>query len=510
MSWTLVHSDPTAGTLAGMIAFNGIVYANASHTRRWDGAASDVILFTNHPFPSAFGSGDMAIASGTLYGAELTNGGTQSAIYRYNGVPDNWTLVDDPGVGVNPNVLAGIRLNYAGTTLLHNCGVIGTSKVRRSADGTTWFDDTLTGLSRTRNRHVAVTASGEFALVRKTSDNHDYMAMRSGTSWTITGVDMTAANYTLYNHVGDFHHALFAIRGSDNKVLYSEDGGATWTATSITHVGGGNIFGWGVGGGFTFLTTNSKLYQWNAVANDFTQIDTLPAGKVFLAGGLVLWNGLLYVGANDDIYVNDSFVYTTNDLSASIAPVAMDVSADDYYLYVAALTNSSQPLLLRLFADLTTDPAVVYNPAAGDTIGVRCGDLNENWVWIAGDFGTPLVRLSEDDGATWITKDPGTWVGVVTSFVVGPDDDNLVLAVTDGDDDLHETEDGGLNWDTLNAAMPFDVSAMDRLYFNLDEIVFGVDAAGADRVRYTPNNGTDLEDITAGTPNFKVNDLIVG
>jgi hypothetical protein len=215
----------------------------------------------------------------------------------------------------------------------------------------------------------------------------------------------------------------------------------------------------------------------------------------------------------DEIRVDTAIVYEEEKsftTSVNYSPVAMSVSPDDYYVYVGVLDGSSNPVLLQLLADLSADSIKAYDPGAGSAIGVHCADLNEEWVWIAGEFGGAVkVRVSIDDGATWSTRDPGTWNGVALPIVLGPDDDNLVLVPTDGDDDLFETDDGGLNWATLNAALPFDVNGMDRLDLNLDEIMIGSDA---DRgIRYSPNNGVTLHDLSdVAMANVRVSDLIIG
>lgn len=218
------------------------------------------------------------------------------------------------------------------------------------------------------------------------------------------------------------------------------------------------------------------------------------------------------VVSNVDWYLDTWELYEPPSYDATVgglAPTTMDVSADDYYLYVGILDGSNQPILLRLLSDLSADPDKMYEPGAGTAIGVKCGDEYESVVWIAGDFGTPLVRLSIDDGATWVTKDPGTWAGVALPFVVGPWWDDLFLVPTDGDDDMHETEDGGLNWATLNASLPIDVGGMDRLDINLDEIVIGSDA-GRD-IYYSPNNAAGFEDISdLGMTDVRITDVVVG
>lgn len=189
---------------------------------------------------------------------------------------------------------------------------------------------------------------------------------------------------------------------------------------------------------------------------------------------------------------------------------AMDVDKNDDYLYVAVL-DSGNPKLVQQDTALSMVASEKYDPGAGSAINVVCGDEYSEWIWICGDFGgTDKVAVSIDGGDNWIIKDPGTWNGVAQPMLIGPDNDNIVLVATNGDDDMFETEDGGLSWHTLQDNLPFDLGAVDRLDINPDEAIIGADTAGADRVRYTPNEFDTLHDITVGTPNSPVTSVIVG
>lgn len=198
-----------------------------------------------------------------------------------------------------------------------------------------------------------------------------------------------------------------------------------------------------------------------------------------------------------------------------------DISDDGVFLYIAVEIPGADPSyrLLRVVLPEFFDPPdsawycalTMFDPGVdSESIAVVCGDELLQLVWVFGDFGAGVkVRVSIDDGATWTTKDPGSWAGNAYPGVVGPYWDDLMLIATDGDDDMHETEDGGLNWLTLNAGLPFDIGGMDRLDINLDEIVIGSDADKT--IQYSPNNAATFEDVTdAGMPNVQITSVIVG
>jgi hypothetical protein len=317
-----------------------------------------------------------------------------------------------------------------------------------------------------------------------TNDTYSFFRNRTGVNWVTRSTDWGVIRTNIADlDIHDHAPSVFDL---------------TYEVVALLSTGGGN---------------QDQVRFWNPIGLTF-DLDGTPNASDRVMQEPCYWAGYLYVLVeNDGIYVRDDPIGPVAEEDFEVgawSPTAMSVSPDDYYVYVGLLDGSSNPVLLQLLSDLSADPIKAYDPGAGSAIGVHCADFNEEWVWIAGEFGgTAKVRVSIDDGATWTTKDPGTWSGVALPIVLGPDWDNLVLVPTDGDDDLFETEDGGLNWATLNNSLPFDVAGMDRLDLNLDEIVMGSDA---DRgIRYSPNNGVTLHDLSdVAMANVKVSDLIIG
>lgn len=513
MSWSIDHGHgsnmfelATVGLAGGVVHGQGTIFF--THVYTWNGAADTQIWSTNP------GIGyDFAVYYGSLYAAikETIGGNVHPVVYRYNGSPDNWTRVDDPGYdsGVS-GFIPFIGASYDSSRLLSIPEFVdtpGTVYIRSSPDGTVWTTDTVAGVIRVSGPRLQPTALGDYILaVVGGSDYRVYK--RNGTTWNATSGNIYGV-YDMLTARGSGFSVLHAYRIADNALMYSTDDGASWdVAATPTQSGGARIFAMA---GYEFLTTNGNVYQWNRATNDWDLYDAMPASNY--AQGMSVYGGELYLArmTSQFLYVNDApLMEVSFTVPVNWSPTAMSVSPDDYYAYVGVLDDSSNPVLLQLLSDLTADPIKAYDPGAGSAIGVQCADLNEEWVWIAGAFGgTIKVRVSIDDGATWSTRDPGSWSGVALPLVVGPDDDNLVLVPTDGDDNLFETEDGGLNWATLNAALPFDVNGMDRLDLNLDEIMMGSDAGRS--IRYSPNNGATLHDLSdVAMANVRVSDLIIG
>jgi hypothetical protein len=437
----------------------------------------------------------------------------EAYVFRWNG-SQSWTAVDT--VSVTPGVIASTPRIAASPdrlawTYRKRPGAVTLSPLRGSSNGTSWNQDVATGcvlLYYDRSQYDDLLATidngGGIRLAYRNT---------SGSTWSA----LNAVDYGVWRLQGTDSNYSFIINYSNERTYYSTDFGDanTW------ETGQGDMYAWSYTGcvfefgdetviqGTTDFNRD-EIWFWDDDTKSFA-FDGQPANNTIVKG-LEYYNGSLYALLdNTGIYVRDDPIGPVVTKAYSIgAPEAMDVSADDYYLYVGVLDGSSQPVLLRLLADLSVDPTKVYEPGAGSAIGVQCGDESEDWVWIAGDFGGGIkVRNSIDDGTTWTTKDPGTWNGVALPHIVGPWWDNLVLVPTDGDDTLRETEDGGLNWADLNAALPFDVGGMDRLDINLDEIVIGSDA-GRD-IQYSPNNAASFEDITdVSMADVPVTDVIIG
>jgi hypothetical protein len=190
------------------------------------------------------------------------------------------------------------------------------------------------------------------------------------------------------------------------------------------------------------------------------------------------------------------------------------INADGTFIYLALLDGGT-PILTKIATNLLSDGTTVFNPGAGDNIGVQCGKFDANTVWIAGNFGgTDTVEKSENAGSSFTVKDPATF-DPVTSFVVGPDSDDRVLVFTDTSSSvistsIHETTDNGASWDQKDSGLGFTSKAVERLDINVEELVTGNEAGANDNIHYSPNTGQDLEDYSTGFPAQDVTKVIVG
>lgn len=187
-----------------------------------------------------------------------------------------------------------------------------------------------------------------------------------------------------------------------------------------------------------------------------------------------------------------------------------DISADGLFIYIALFTNLGSPMLVKFSTAIDANGSEVFSPGAGGRIGVQCGVLGADVVWVAGEFdGTNVIEKSENAGTTFIVKDNGT-IGVIRAFKVGPWDDNRVLIVDNDNGDILETIDDGATWTTINSSVTPLINAISRLSKNLEEVVFVNQGGGTDSIDYSVNSGANLEDFQTGVyPNANGTGVVV-
>jgi hypothetical protein len=335
----------------------------------------------------------------------------------------------------------------------------------------------------------------------------------AGNNWAALNAGATSAGIFLGTGDG---RSFYKATGGAGVIRWSTD----WDVTNNNIAGAWSVPDqpciweilsdtWGIG-----LSTNvnrDEVRIWNPGTLTF-DLDGTPSAGNGVKPRPVLWGGYLYVAVSGvGIFIRDTPIGPVAVVAYSVSQPAqgMDVSADDEYLHVGVLLGGL-PILLRLPADLSADPTVVFNPGVGMQIAVQCGRQHDDLVLIYGDFNTDKVELSLDDGATWSVIDPGGWSGLAFPAVLGPDDDDRILIAVDDELTLFETPDAGATWDGLNVAMPFSVGGMDRLGVNPAEIVVGSRNPRPDRVYYSPNSAASFEDVSAGTVNTETTQILVG
>lgn len=186
------------------------------------------------------------------------------------------------------------------------------------------------------------------------------------------------------------------------------------------------------------------------------------------------------------------------------------ISANGTYVYIAALNDSGFPVLLQMDTTLTNDADYVFDPGAGDFIGVECGRQDNDVIWVAGQFdGTNVIEKSEDAGSSFTVKDDGT-IGSIRAFAVGPFNDQRVIVFDDDNGDLLETLDDGATWTTINAAVTPTINTIARFSENPDECVFGNAGGVSNSIDYSIDKGENLTDYQTGVyPNADTTKVIV-
>jgi hypothetical protein len=256
-------------------------------------------------------------------------------------------------------------------------------------------------------------------------------------------------------------------------------------------------------------STDGQMRQINVsgttvTVGDSVQFESGAITDFALNTNLTATTGMIVYADNGDSDKGKAVIVTLSSIGVAgeldIAPMRKpaDIDASGTFLYIAALDSNGFPVLVKLATSLAADGTLVFNPAAGTDIGVQCGRFDADTIWVAGAFdGTNVVEKSEDAGDTFSVKDTGAF-GDVEAFVVGPDSDKRVLISDVTNDDIQETLDDGSNWTQINGSVGFDINAIARLGENVQEAVFGNDAAANDVIDYSVNSGDDMEDYTTG------------
>ena len=491
-----------------------IVYATSAvlniHVYIWNGLVeTEIGDFSTHS----------TLASLVVFGDHVyvrvwdLNGVTNDVrVYRYDGTPGVWTLVDE-----RLAVACGFLCDTAQLAATHDLSsyLFNNNQCEsRSFPHPGWASDTLpAGASYIDDVLFALTNGNIYSFNCNLTDN--FVKCDTATFiWSQIG-PLPGVHENVVDMNGEGFTALYIWRIADGEIRFSQDDAGSWGDTGIITTAAPYLLSSKVGSVLhEFIIDNAAAPKVISYLDPSTM--TWGAAATWAGAwitGVAIWNNRLHISVGNSIYYEDTFTPYVASKDISVGgnfALAFDVNADDSYLYIATIM-ATRPVLFRMISSLAAGPIKVYEPGAGDYANVLCGGENKEWVWIAGNFGVPKLRVSIDYGVTWITKDPG-WANTASPFHVGPSSDNLVEAILD-DNSVQETDDGGLTWVQRSADIGVVTYSMDRLDVHPDEEVTGADLteAGVVRVQYTPNNFGSNNDVT-GTipPDAFVTSVIVG
>jgi hypothetical protein len=180
---------------------------------------------------------------------------------------------------------------------------------------------------------------------------------------------------------------------------------------------------------------------------------------------------------------------------------SLATTSDGAYIYVALEDAAGLPVILRAArADLATWE-IAYAPGAGSAANVAAVPSSADQMLFFGNFGTDVTVVSHVVSTAAETDISPASLGakVVNTLQVDPSEALTIQVTVSTDQDFLATYDGGDNWTSLNAALGFDATAQLAFWagdYDYDRSFLGGAISALSELRYTPNEGASLSDIT--------------
>lgn len=376
--------------------------------------------------------------------------------------------------------------------------------------------------------------NGQYACVTYRADTplqiHAQVLSVSGTTVTSgTEIELTSSTETRIQCevVGmDDTHVLIlweqtssSFSASGGRIVAVSRSGTTLTSGAIGSWGTAST-GSAIQGGCTRLSSSVAVliyYDGDEDAVEFSLSGTTITGSTpleLVSPGANKSLGVAFVGSNKVVVIYDtdqiavatsSLIPVGNSLIIADMPYPCDVDADGTYLYISLLNNTT-PILVQLATSLDADGTIVFDPAAGTNIGVKCSKKDSQTLFVAGEFdGTNTVEKSTDAGVSFSIIDDGA-IGAVTGFAVGPNNDDTIL-ISDENGDVYQSVDNGANW--INQSSSGDIFiSLDRLKTNPDETIGGTDSSPSNQVLFSPDTMRSSSEVLSTSGEIK--GVIVG
>ena len=273
----------------------------------------------------------------------------------------------------------------------------------------------------------------------------------------------------------------------------------------------GNIrFAW-LHAGSLYISCGNSIYKH--VGTGYSLIGTFPYPVYWIAYHDGRWFGLCHNGS--DLPENGIYELTGTEGGSVLIPsvgrthlLSMDSSGQ--YVYVGLLyASDSTPYMQRIPYDLV-NPEIIEVFGAGTWAGVRCDYSHPERVWMFGDFGAvSKVLLSDDWGDTTTDVTDGTWAAneLVRCILPSIYGYNNVIAILSTDQESWQSGDAGTTW-AKTGDLPYGVHCGERDWIKEFNVFVGRVNAGAEHIRYSPNDGVHWYERSGGfEPNAPVTAL---
>lgn len=183
---------------------------------------------------------------------------------------------------------------------------------------------------------------------------------------------------------------------------------------------------------------------------------------------------------------------------------AIAVSADGNNIFLALEDTDGNQLVAKASRSNLSSWAAVYEPGAGTACNVAAVPAQADKMIFYGNFGTDvgvIVHTISTAGNADISP-ASLGAKVINALQVNPSPNTAeLIATVDTDQDVVRTADAGVNWETLDATLGFDATALWALwsgvYYPHRYFVAGDNGANLDLL-YSPNQGASDQDF-AGT-----------
>lgn len=178
---------------------------------------------------------------------------------------------------------------------------------------------------------------------------------------------------------------------------------------------------------------------------------------------------------------------------------AICTTSDGAYIFLALEDSGTGNQVITKVArtDLSSWTAA-YEPGGGSAANVAASG-NPDRVYFYGNFGSGIqvVKHTVSTGANANVSPTGLTTKVVNCLAVNPSDaDELIITVNTDQDVMHST-DAGANWETWDATLAFDATALFALWsgaYELHRYFVAGDVAGTIQLKYSPNEGSSDAD----------------